>query len=79
MDNIGTIGRFIGFSFGSFFSRLECKRPTIKRMKKRTRRIHVNRKTHKEKSKIQIRKRKRKGKEKGTLASAAAATVEEND
>jgi hypothetical protein len=46
-------------------------------MKKRTRRIHVNRKTHKEKPKIQIRKRK--GKEKGTLASAAAATVEEND
>jgi hypothetical protein len=48
-------------------------------MKKRTRRIHVNRKTHKEKPKIQIRKRKRKGKEKWTLASAAAATVEEND
>ena len=46
LEQSGALLVFLWFSF-----RLECKSATIERTKKRTRQIHVNRKTHKEKQK----------------------------
>jgi hypothetical protein len=64
MDNIGTIGRFYWFFFWFFFLPIGMQTSNNQTNERRTRRIHVNRKTHKEKPKIQIRKRKRKRKRK---------------